>query len=51
MDFKNKVKITKHVFFNDKIQEIMSKNHRLWNLMNWVKKQKLLAIKAIQYNR
>ena len=49
-DFKKMVKNAKQLFFNDKIQEIASKNHRLWNLMNWVKKWKLLAIKAIQFN-
>ena len=29
----------------------MSKNKRLWDLMNWVRKYWLLAIKALQYNR
>ena len=24
--------------FDNNIQEIMSKNHRPWNLMNWIKK-------------
>ena len=46
-DFKKTVKNTKQLFFDNKIQGITSKNYRLQNLMNWVKKQKLLAIKAI----
>ena len=50
-DFKKMVKNTKQSFFDDKIQEITLKNQRLWNLINWVKKQKLLAIKIIQFNR
>jgi len=45
------IKTTKHISFNKKIQEIILKNQRLWDLMNWVKKYKLLAIEAIQYNR
>jgi len=44
------VKNTKLLFFDDKIQKITSKNHKSWDLMNWVKKQKLLAIEAIQFN-
>ena len=35
---------------DNKIQEIMSSNKRLQNFMNWVKKYKLLAIKAIKFN-
>jgi len=49
-EFKEFVKKTKRSFFNKKIQEIVSKNKRPWDLMNWVKKHKLLAIKAIQFN-
>ena len=48
--FRNVIKKTKHVFFNIKIQEIVAKRYSLWELMNQVKKCKLLAIKAIQYN-
>jgi len=29
----------------------MSKNHRLWDLMSWVKNYKLPAIKALKFNR
>ena len=42
--------MTKCIFFDNKIQEIASNNHRLWNLINWVKKQKLLAIEVICYD-
>ena len=28
----------------------MSKNKRPWNLINWVKKCKLLVIEALQFN-
>ena len=44
------VKISKHEFFDNKIQEILNKRKGLWNLMNWVKKRKLFAIKTIKYN-
>jgi len=44
------VKTAKHIFFDKNIQEITSKNHRLWDLMNWIKKHKLQAMEAIQYN-
>jgi len=37
-------------FFYEKIQEIISRNKRPLDLMNWVKKCKLLAIKALQFN-
>ena len=49
--FKRFVKQAKYSFFDKKIQEITSKNKRPWDLMNWVKKCKLPAIKALWYNR
>jgi len=33
-----------------KVQEITGKNGGSWKLMNWVKRCKLIAIEAIQYN-
>jgi len=39
----------KRKFFNRKIYEITSSNKRSWDLMSWVKKKSLPAIKTISY--
>jgi len=35
----------------EEIQERASKNKKLWDLMNWIKKHKLPAMEAIQFNK
>ena len=50
MKYKKTVKIAKKLLFDIKIQEIISFNKRLWNLMNWVKNCKLPATEAIKFN-
>ena len=40
----------KRKFFNAKIEEIAKTNRRPWDLMEWVKGQKLPPCEAIQYN-
>jgi len=40
---------TKRKLFDDKIHEIASSNKRLWDLINWVKKKSLPAIKSILF--
>jgi len=45
------VKAAKQSYFDEKIQEIASFKKRPWDLMNWVRKRKLPATKAIQYNK
>ena len=48
--FKEIVKKMKRKFFDKKINKIANKRYGLQELMNWVKKRKLPAIEAIQYN-
>ena len=43
------VKKAKHSFFDEKIDEIADKKCGPWELINWVKKHKLPAVEAIQY--
>ena len=48
--YKSTTREAKRSFFNSKIKEIANKSQGFWELINWVKKRKLPATKAIKYN-
>jgi len=48
-EFKSVVHTVKRKFFDDKIHEIALSNKRPWDLMSWVRKKSLPAIKSISY--
>jgi hypothetical protein len=45
--FRNTTRCIKRAFFNEKIKEIATLNHRPWDLMSWVKARKLPAVDTI----
>jgi hypothetical protein len=47
--FRNTTRGVKRAFFDEKIEEIASLNHRPWDLMSWVKARKLPAVDMIRY--
>jgi len=48
-NFKSAIWNAKRTFFDQKIQEIAMSNKRPWDLMNWVRKKSLPAIKTIYH--
>ena len=48
--FKATVKETKRSFFDNKILKIANSRRGPWELMNWVKKRRLLMTEAIKFN-
>ena len=45
--FQRNYKKAKYIFFNNRIQEIATKNQKPWDLINWVKKRKFLTIEVL----
>ena len=47
--FRSTTRQAKRQFFDNRIAEIASTNKQPWNLMSWVKQQKLPAVEAIRF--